>query len=47
MQKLFSVVLTALTYICLLALVITGVARAGMEAKERKSHSVARTQDEL
>jgi hypothetical protein len=47
MRKLFSAALTALTYICLLALVVTGVARAGIEAKERKSHSLARAQDEF
>jgi len=47
MQKLFSSGITALTYIFLLAFVVTGVARAGIEAKERRSHNVARSQDEL
>jgi len=47
MQKLFSSGITALTYIFLLAFVVAGVARAGIEAKERRSHNVARSQDEL
>jgi hypothetical protein len=47
MKKSISVAFTALTYIFLLALVIFGIARTGMEAKERRSHSLARSQDEL
>lgn len=47
MRKLFLIVITALTYICLLALVVTGMARAGIEAKERRSHNLARSHDEL
>lgn len=37
-------VLTAVTYTCLLALV-AGIARASMEAKERKSHSLSRRRE--
>jgi hypothetical protein len=47
MRKFFSIALATLTYTCLLALVITGVARAGIEAKEHKSRSLTRSQDEF
>jgi len=47
MRNLISSLVTALTYICLLALVVTGVTRAGIEAKERKSDSVPRSQAKL
>jgi len=46
MRKLFSWLMAAFTYICLLALVITGITRASIEAKERKPHSLARSHDD-
>lgn len=47
MRKLISSGITALTYISLLAFVVASVARAGVEAKERRSQNVARFQDEF
>lgn len=47
MRELISSSITAVTYISLLAFVVAGVARAGIEAKKRRSQNLARFQDEF